>query len=216
MPIIIDSFQQRSEEWVQARCGNPGASSISKIITTKGEISKQREEYLHQLAAERITGRSEDGGYLSAHMVNGINREDASRALFEMIYGVEVRQVGIVYKNELKTCHCSPDGLVGDNALLEMKNPMMKTHVKALLSGVLPTEYFGQCQMSLYVIEREICYFMSSSDGLPPLILEVGRDEVFIAKLETALNDFETDLCKMVERINQQAEKDRQAEGVKP
>jgi len=201
MPIILDSFSQRSTLWAIYRLGNPGASSISKIITSTGAISKQREEYLMQLAAETVSGRPEDSGYLSRHMVNGIEREDASRALFEMIYGVEVRQVGIVFKDEFKMFHCSPDGLVGENALLEMKNPMMKTHVKSLLDGTLPTGYVGQCQMSLYVTERELCYFMSSCEGLPPFILEVRRNEPYIAQIAKALDDFWVDLCRMVEKI---------------
>jgi len=200
-PIIIDTFSQRSTEWLIARCGTPGASSISKIITSKGVISNQREEYLMQLAAETVTGRPEEEGYLSRHMVLGMEREDASRALFEMIYGVEVRQVGIVFKDEFKMFHCSPDGLVGENAILEMKNPMMKTHVKSLLDGTLPTEYLGQCQMSLYVTERELCYFMSSCEGLPPFILEVPRNEPYIAQIAKALDDFWVDLCRIVEKI---------------
>jgi putative phage-type endonuclease len=200
-PLILDSFEQRSTEWMIARCGNPGASSISKIITSTGAISKQREEYLMQLAAEIITGRPEDGGYLSRHMINGIEREDSCRAFFEMIYGIEVRQVGIVFKDEHRMFHCSPDGLVGENAILEMKNPMMKTHVKSLLDGTLPTEYSGQCQMSLYTTERDLCYFMSSCEGLPPFILEVRRNEAYIAQIAKALDDFWVDLMKMVEKI---------------
>ena len=203
MPIILDDFPQRSTTWMVYRLGNPGASSISKIITSTGAISKQREEYLMQLAAETVTGRPEDSGYLSRHMVAGIEREDASRTLFEMIYGVEVRQVGIVYKDEFKMFHCSPDGLVGETAILEMKNPMMKTHVKSLLDGTLPTDYFGQVQMSLYVTERELCYFMSSYEGLPPFILEVQRNEQYIAQVAKALDDFWVDLCRMVKRIRE-------------
>lgn len=204
-PIIIDTFDQRSPEWIIARLGNPGASSISKIITSTGAISKQRDEYLMQLAAETVSGKPEDSGYLSRQMLNGIEREDASRALFEMIYGVEVRQVGIVFKNEHRMCHCSPDGLIGDNALLEMKNPMAKTHVKSLLDGTLPTEYSGQCQMSLYVTERELCYFMSCSEGLPPFILEVRRNEKYIDQIAKALDDFWVDLCRMVQKIQEKA-----------
>jgi len=203
MPIIVDSFQQRSEEWIKARCGSVGGSSVSRIITSTGQISKQRDDYLMQLAAETVSGRPEDSGYLSRHMVNGIEREDASRALFEIIYGIEVRRVGIVYKDEFKMFHCSPDGLVGDNAILELKNPMAKTHVKSLLDGTLPTEYVGQCQYNLYVTERELCYFMSSCEGLPPFILEVRRNEPYIAQIAKALDDFWVDLCRMVKRIRE-------------
>lgn len=199
MAIIVDSFLQKSPEWMAARAGNPGASNVSKIITNSGEISKQRTEYLYQLAGEAITGKCEEG-YQSTAMMQGSEREDGARALFEMIYGVEARQVALVYKDEWRLFHCSPDGLPGD-AVLEMKNPMMKTHVKYLLDGKLPSDYFGQCQMSLYVTERDLLYFMSAYDGLPPFILEVRRDEVFIAKLETALLDFCADLARLVERL---------------
>jgi hypothetical protein len=202
-PIIIDSFEQRSTEWAIARLGNPGASSISKIITSTGAISKQREEYLMQLAAETVSGRPEDGGYLSRHMVNGMEREAASRAFFELMYGVEVRRVGIVFKDEFRMFHCSPDGLVGDEAILEMKNPMQKTHVKSLLDGILPTEYASQCQMSLYVTERALCYFMSTFEGLPPFVLEIPRNEPYIAQIAKALDDFWVDLCRMVEKIKE-------------
>ena len=200
MAIIIDSFDQKSPEWMAARAGNPGASSISKIITNSGEISKQRTEYLYQLAGEKITGKCEEG-FQSQAMINGTEREAAARALFEMIYGVEVRQAALVYKDEFKLFHCSPDGLVGDNAILELKNPMLKTHVKYLIEGKLPADYFGQCMMSLYVTEREFCYFMSAYEGMPPFILEVRRDERYIALLAKALDDFAADLIKTVRKL---------------
>jgi putative phage-type endonuclease len=200
MPIIIDSFDQRTDEWMNARAGNPGASAISKIITNSGELSKSRTEYLYQLAGEQITGKCEEG-YSSIHMENGKVREESARSLFEMVYGVEIRQVAIVYKDEFKFFHCSPDGLVGENAGIEVKCPMMKTHVKYLIDGKLPSEYFGQVQMSLYVTEREKWHFMSHYEGLPPLILEVGRDEVYISKLAKALDDFTADLMRTVAKL---------------
>ena len=199
MAIIVDSFPQRSPEWFAARVANPGASSVSKIITTTGEISKQRTEYLYQLAGEAITGKCEEG-YQSTAMMQGSEREAGARALFEMLYDTEVRQAALVYKDDLKLYHCSPDGLP-PNAVLEMKNPILKTHVKYLLDGKLPTDYFGQCQMSLHVTETELCYFMSAYEGMPPFILEVRRDEGFIAKLEPALLDFAADLARMVEKL---------------
>ncbi len=199
MPIIIDTFQQGSPEWFTACCGNVGASNVDKIINTEGKRSKQREDFMYQLAGERICGKREET-FQSQAMQNGIEREAEARTLFEMIYGVEVRQVGIVYKDEWKLCHCSPDGLL-ENAGLEIKNPMMKTHVKYLLNGKLPTEYFSQIQMSLYVTERDLWYFMSNYDGLPPLLLECRRDEEFIKKLEQELNAFNTELLAMVEKL---------------
>ena len=199
MPLIIECGQ-RSETWFAAICGNVGASSIDKIITTKGEPSKSRDDYMMTLAAERITGKSE-AGFTTQAMLNGIEREAEARTLFEMAQGVEVRQVGLIYKNEWKLCHCSPDGLVGDNAGFEVKNPLSKTHIRYLLAGKLPTDYFCQVQFSLYVSERETWWFMSHYPGLRPLIVECHRDEEWIRKCESELATFNYALLELVERI---------------
>lgn len=196
MPIIIDC-EQRSEEWFAACCGNVGASSIDKIITTKGEPSKQRTEYMMTLAAERITGKQEVG-YVNQAMLNGIEREAEARALFEMAHGVEIKQVGLIYKDDRKLCHCSPDGLIGEVEGFEVKNPLSRTHIKYLLSGALPTEYFCQVQFSLYVAERQVWHFMSHYPGLKPLIIPCYRDEKWIDKCEKELNAFNEELAVMV------------------
>ncbi|HDQ04855.1 MAG TPA: hypothetical protein ENN23_09935 [Deltaproteobacteria bacterium] len=200
MALIIDTFEQGSPEWFAACCGNPGASNIDKIITSTGARSKQRDEFMMQLAGEQVCGKREDT-FQSQAMLNGIEREESARSLFEMVKSVEIKKVGIVYKDEKRLFHCSPDGLIGDNQGIEIKNPMMKTHVKYLLAGRLPTEYFCQIQMSLYVAERELWYFMSAYEGLPPLIIEVQRDEEFIKKLESELNAFNSELLTMVKKL---------------
>lgn len=202
MALIIDTFEQGSPEWIAACCGNPGASNVDKIITSTGARSKQRDEFMMQLAGEQICGKREDT-FQSQAMLNGIEREESARSLFEMVKGVEIKKVGIVYKDEKKLCHCSPDGLIGDNQGIEIKNPMMKTHVKYLLAAKLPTEYFCQIQMSLYVAERELWYFMSAFEGLPPLIIEVKRDSAFIATLAAELNQFNDELSNMVKKIKE-------------
>jgi putative phage-type endonuclease len=200
MPIILNDIIQGSPEWFALKAGNVGASNIDKIITSTGQRSKQRDDFMYQLAGERICGRCEET-YQNQAMLNGIEREATARTLFELAYGVEVQQAGIVFKDEKHDCHCSPDGLIGENAGIEIKNPMIKTHVKYLLSGKLPTEYFGQIQMSLYVTERETWYFMSCFEGIKPLILEVKRDEEFIKKLEIELNIFNEELLTMTEKL---------------
>jgi hypothetical protein len=201
MPIIIEC-EQGGDEWKKLRAGNLGASSVDKIITTKGERSKQRDDLLRQLAAEFITGQTEET-FVSQAMLNGIAREPASRALFEMVYGVDVRKVGLVYKDERRLFHASPDGLVGDYEGLEMKNPSARVHVKYLLEKVLPIDYYQQIQMSLYVTERNLWYFMSSYEGLPPFIVEVTRNEQFIGRLAEELESFAEDLAAVVIKIEE-------------
>ena len=204
MPIIIDDILQGSPEWHALRSGNVGASNISKIVTTKGERSKQADDYMMQLAGELITGQCEET-FKSIHMENGLDREEEARTLFEMIHNVSIRRVALVYKDEMKKFHASPDGLIGDDAGIEIKCPMMKTHVKYLLAGKLPTDYFSQIQMSLYVCERGHWWFCSYYPGLPPLILEIHRDDVFIEKLKKELDSFVFELVQITKQLKEMA-----------
>jgi putative phage-type endonuclease len=199
MPIIIDC-DQRSEEWFAAICGNVGASSIDKIITTKGEPSKSRTDYMMTLAAERITGKAETG-FTTQAMLNGIEREAEAITFFELMHDCTIQQVGLIYKDEKKLMHCSPDGLIGNKSGFEVKNPMSKTHIKYLLDNKLPTEYFCQIQFSLYVSERETWFFMSNYSGLKPLIIECQRDEKWIEKCAKELNSFNQELSEMVRQL---------------
>ena len=77
----------------------------------------------------------------------------------------------------------------------------MKTHVKYLLAGKLPTDYFQQLQMSMFVCECDTWWFGSFYEGLPPLILEIHRNDSFIVKLEKELNEFNEELLKITERL---------------
>jgi len=205
-PIIIDEesdgIVQKSPEWFALCLGNPGASNASRIVTNKGDRSKQADEYMRQLAGELIVGKAEET-FQSIHMKNGIDRESEARVLFEMMYDVEVKQVAVVYKNAEKKFHVSPDGLIGNNEGAEIKAPMLKTQVKYLLDGSLPSEYFSQVQMSLYTSEREFWWFYSYYSGLPPLVIRVERDEEFIKKLGTELEQFVFELAVMVKRIKE-------------
>jgi len=204
MPIIINDIEQGTPEWHALRLGNPGASNVSKIITNKGDPSKQADDYMRQLAGEIITGQCEET-FQSIHMEKGLQRENEARTLFELIYDVNIQQVALVYKDAQKKFHVSPDGLIGDNAGIEVKCPMMKTHVKYLLENRLPTDYFSQVQMSLYVCEREFWYFMSYCPGLLPLILKIERDNVFIGKLEAELEKFVEKLIFIIKKLKEMA-----------
>ena len=198
MPILVD-IPQRSQEWLDAICGNVGASNIDRIITTKGEPSKSRTDYMMTLCAERLTGKQEVE-YINQAMLNGIEREAEARSLFEMAYDVSILQVGLVYTDD-KSAHCSPDGLIGNNIGLEIKNPISKTHIKYLLDNKLPIEYFCQIQFSLYVTERKSWWFMSHYPGIKPFFIEVVRDEKWIERCDKELKAFNQELDEMVKRL---------------
>lgn len=193
---------QLSPEWFTEHAGKPGASSFNKIVTTKGERSKQREGYLHQLAAEALTGRKEEG-YVSNAMAEGTRRESESRSYYELIEGMTVQEVGMVYPDEQKRYLCSPDGIVNDEWGLEMKNVIGKTQVAYLLKDKLPTEYFIQTQGSLLVTGFKRWDFLSYHPGLPPLRIKVKRDEAFISKLAKELDSFCLELAQTIKKLRE-------------
>ena len=201
--IKILDMEQRSEEWYVEKVGKPSASNMNKIITATGKPSKQREDYLYTLCAERISGCFTNT-YQSPAMIEGIEREAESRQLYELIHGVEVEMVGIIYKDESKSFLCSPDGLINYEYReygLELKNVLPKTQIAYLLNGKLPSEYFVQVQASMFITGFPMWAFFSYSPGLPVLDLMIYRDDTFCDKLETALLEFCNDLEKTTERI---------------
>jgi len=197
--IIRDDIIQGESEWFALKAGVPGASSFDKILTPTGKASTQRKQYLYQLAGETITGLKMET-YQSEAMKRGIELEHEARELFEMIYDTDVKQVGVCYKDEQKKYLCSPDGLMSDTGL-EIKSPLIHTHVEYLLNNKLPTKYISQVQGSMLVTGFESWFFMSNYPGLKPLIIEVKRDEAYIAELESELDKFCLDLVVVVKKL---------------
>jgi len=198
--MIILDCEQLSEEWRAARGGIPTASCFDKIITTKGEPSKQAEKYLNQLAGERVSGTTEEG-FKSAYMNRGNEVEAEAREFYELITDSVVQKVGICYANEDKKYSCSPDGLVGEDGGIQIKCPSMAVHVGYLRDNKLPMDYFQQVQGELFVTGRKWWDFISYYPGIKPLIVRVERDEKFIKALEIELEVFCKQLEEVVERI---------------
>ena len=197
----ILNCEQYSPEWWAARLGIPTSSQYSKIVTSKGEPSKQRTAYMYELAAERLTGAQEDT-YISVAMQKGAEREELSRKVYEMETNAEVVQCGICL-SDCGRYGASPDGLVGCDGLVELKNPLGKTQVERLLmtEAKLPTSYIQQVQGQLFVTEREWCDFVSYVPGLPLFVLYVYRDSLFCDKLKAALIEFCDELDEICVKI---------------
>ena len=195
---ILDCVQG-TPEWFQARLGIPSASNFDMIVTTKGEPSKQRTKYMYRLAGEFVAGKAEEG-YQSQAMLNGVQTEEEARSFYEFTKGVEVKQVGFCV-SDCGRYGCSPDGLIGDNCLIEIKCPTVAVHVGYLLDNSLPTDYFQQTQGQLLVTGREYVDFVSYYPCLKPLIVRVERDEKFLALLESELKIFYQELQEVINKI---------------
>ena len=195
----IIQCQQGTEEWIKARIGTPSASNFDNTITTKGEPSKQRTKYMYRLAGEFVSGRAEET-FQSLAMAKGVETEAEARSVYEMATGEKVEQVGFCLHDTINA-GCSPDGLVGKNGGLELKCPLVATHVSYLLDGKLPTEYFTQVQGSLFITGLKWWDFMSYSAGLKPFITRVKPDATFHAALEVELRLFTRELQEIINKI---------------
>jgi len=193
---IIDCIQG-TPEWFEARRGVPTSSNFDKIVTTLGKPSKQQEKYMYKLAGEAVSGVMEET-YQNATMLRGIEMEEEARKLYQIAKGKPVVEVGFCLS---KGYGASPDGLVGDNGCLEIKCPLVATHVGYLLKNELPAEYFHQVQGQLLVTGREWVDFLSYYPGLRPLIIRVERDQKFLDILEEQLKIFCVELDKTINQV---------------
>ena len=185
--ILVDCIQG-SEEWFAHRCGIPSASNFGKILSPTGKSSKQAEKYMLQLAGERVLGKKAES-FQSQAMLDGIETEVEALGWFEYDKDTDVQFVGLCYKNKFKKFSCSPDGLL-KNGGLEIKCPILTTHVEYLLADKLPSVYIPQVQGSMFVTGREWWDFMSYFPNMPRLIKRIYRDEKYIRKLARELYIF--------------------------
>jgi predicted phage-related endonuclease len=180
----VTEHEQRTEGWFQARLGKPSASSFHKLITPTGKPSASAMSYVDELVAERITGKQANV-FVSDAMQRGTDLEPLAKEVYELISGESVFDIGFCLHDDLEA-GCSPDGLVGDNGLLEIKCPMAHTMVGYLRAGnVLPSKYIPQVQGQMWITgeEKEWCDFLAYHPDMTLLMVRVERDQEFIDKL---------------------------------
>jgi len=196
----IVECQQRTDDWYDIRCGIPSASNFDKIITIDGKPSKQREKYLYQLAGEILLGRQEET-YQNGAMQRGIEMEAEARQLYELITGQEVKQVGFCIE---KNYGASPDGVIGEEGLLEIKCPILSTHISYLLKNELPSEYYQQTQGQLLVTGYKWVDFLSYYPAIKSFLIRVTPDPKFQEALKTELNKFCKELNEITNKLKEE------------
>lgn len=199
MSIEIITCEQGTPEWFAARLGIPTASCFDDVMANGkgGAPSKTRTTYMYKLAGERITGDPMDN-YTSAHMERGKVMEDEARALYAFMTGNDPARVGFIRNGAVG---CSPDSLVGDDGLLEIKTKLAHLQIDALLSGSLPAEHVKQVQGQLWVSGRKWCDFFSYWPKMPALLVRVQRDEEMIQSIATAVWKFNVELDALTDRL---------------
>lgn len=179
---------QGTAEWLQERCGLATASRFKDVLATvrSGEAAGRR-NYRAQLVVERLTGQPQET-YQNAAMAWGTEHEPYARIAYEAHTGLIVQEVGFI-KHPTLMAGCSPDGLVEDNGLVEIKAPYQSAvHIDALLGGIVPPEHIPQIMGQLWLTGREYCDFVSYDSRLPErlqlFVYRVHRDEKYIFNLE--------------------------------
>ena len=196
----VYSMDQGTEEWFACKIGIPSAGSMDKIVTPTGKKSTQYKQYMYRLAGEIMTGQYQGNTYTNPAMERGTEMEAEARQVYELRTGVTVSQIGFCVRDD-ELAGCSPDGLVGDDGGLEIKCPLVNTHVEYLLAGGMPTKYRSQVQTSLFVTGREWWDFMSYFPGMDPVVERITPDPVFQKMLAETLTEFQKDLTATLEQL---------------
>ena len=197
--LKIIECEQSSPEWFAARLGLPTASMFATVMAKgkNGGESLTRKTYMLKLAGEIITGDPMDS-YSNAHMERGKAMEDEARKLYAFMTDAEPQRVGFIVNGPKG---CSPDSLLGDKGVLEVKTKLAHLTIECLLKDEFPAEHKAQCQGALWVSEREWIDIAVYWPKLPLFVKRAHRDDLYIRQIADAVDQFNAELAETVERI---------------
>jgi len=167
--------QQGSDDWAELRKGMPTASDFDKIMTPVGmKLSKSADKLIARLIGERMSPYMPERveTFSSRAMDWGRQTEEEARRFYEMERNCKVTNGGFCTTDDGRF-GASPDGLVGEDGMIELKCPEPGTHVGYLLEGGVPSDYLCQVHGQLIVTGRKWVDFMSYAQGMPPLLVRV-------------------------------------------
>lgn len=198
--------EQGTAEWLEQRCGQVTASKIADVMAkTKSGPSAMRTNYMADLVAERLTGIPKQG-FTNEAMRWGTETEPQARAMYEFQTGRDVEQVGFVPHPTLDGTGASPDGLVGEDGLVEIKCPNTATHIETLRGAKIDRKYVLQMHWQMICTGREWCDFVSFDPRLSPAkqihIQRVERDAELCEEITAEVTAFLAELNQTIEELN--------------
>jgi hypothetical protein len=177
--MLIHDCEQRSDEWYSLRAGKPTASAFSNIITSKGAVSKSLPGYALTLAGEVFAGKPLDSFEGTAWTARGTELESHAASAYEFVHDVEVVPVGFVTDDD-QQYGCSPDGLIGDDGMIEIKCLKAENHIAAILrwrkDGEPDPKYLQQVQGQMWICGRQWCDLVFYHPDLPALTIRQAPD----------------------------------------
>ena len=204
---LFKDIEQGSPEWKAARLGHVTASNMADVMA-KGKSGEAvtRYKYKVRIVAERLTGTPPES-YSNAAMEWGIEQEQFAVMAYEAKVDVLTDRTGFWLHPEIKWLGVSPDRLVGDNGLVEVKCPNTTTHLDYIFAGKIPAEYMKQIQCQLWVTGREWCDFISFDPRLPQrnqlFIIRANRDEELIKEMEAETLKFLDEVESLIIKLGE-------------
>ena len=208
--VEATKIEQGSDAWKALRAGKVTASRVADVMSKiKSGESAGRKNYRMDLVAERLTGKPVDS-FTNSAMQWGTEQEPFARIAYETHKGIFVEQVPFVDHPTIEWFGCSPDGLVGEDGLLEIKAPNTTTHLEYLQDGKPPSKYIPQMMAQMACTGRKWCDFVSFDPRLPEdlqmLVVRLNWDDAYIQEMETEvkqfLNEVEATLSQLKRKLN--------------
>jgi len=199
-------IEQGTDDWFTVRLGKVTASRVADLMAkTKSGYSTSRDNYMAQLVCERLTQTKGDS-FTSTAMEWGTTQEPFARAAYEAKTGAMVEEVGFVPHPTIEWAGASPDGLVGDDGLVEIKCPNTATMIDTLLTGKVPSKYNTQMQFQMACTGRAYCDYVVFDPRMPAkaqlFIKRVNRDNAFIREMEGEIINFLSEVNVQIQQLN--------------
>jgi len=200
-------MKQRTDDWWNARRGQVGASRVYDVCTGGKGITRQN--FMDELICLIVTGQKDN--FTNQYIEWGIDQEPKARQMYEIVTGNDVAEVGWVCHPHLHRTGASPDGLVSDDGLLEIKCPASKTHQAFILNDKIAKKYIYQMQWQMECTGRKWCDFASYDPRFPdPLKIKIQRvnfDKELVEKITENVVTFVNELEEKLAHIRELQEK---------
>lgn len=198
MTMII----QGTPEWLALRIGKLTASRMADVLAAK--TTAARRNYIAQLVAERLTGTVGES-FSNAAMLWGTEHEPLARAEYEILTDCSVDQVAFVDHPAIEWCGASPDGMVLDDGLVEIKAPNTATHIDYLLGQKPPAKYVPQMALQLACTGRQWCDFVSYDPRLPEehrlFVVRYTPEPAYLETIDKEARAFLAEVAETIERL---------------
>lgn len=201
-------MEQRSDEWLSARLGRVTASRIADVVAKlkNGKPGASRDTYMGQLIAEALSGEPQSS-FSSQAMQWGTETEPMARSAYEFASGFSVEEAGFIEHPVIAASGASPDGLVSDSGLVEIKCPNTSTHIDTLIGASIPAKYTDQMQWQMSCTGREWCDFVSFDPRMPQemnlFVKRIERDNGRIEFLENEVVEFISEMTGKIIKLKE-------------